>query len=41
MAKKILTFEEFIGSNERTPENIAAYAAYLKENQEHVWPAKG
>lgn len=36
MADKILTYEEFTGSSERTPEKIASYIAYLKENKQ-VW----
>lgn len=30
MAEKVLTYEEFTGSSERTPEKLAAYAEYLK-----------
>ncbi len=40
MANDVLTYEQFTGSSERTPEKIAAYVAYLKENKEKVWPKK-
>jgi hypothetical protein len=40
MANKILTYEEFTGSKERTPEKIAAYAAYLNENKKKAWSTK-
>lgn len=38
MAEKILTYEEFTGSNERTPEKVHAYFVYLKENgKQQIW----
>lgn len=30
----ILTFEQFIGSNNKTSENLLKYAEYLKTNKE-------
>ena len=37
---KLLTYKEFTGSEERTPEKIAAYTAYLKENNQKNWNSK-
>jgi len=34
MAEKVLTYEEFTGSSERTPEKVAAYAEYLKNHSD-------
>jgi hypothetical protein len=33
MAEKVLTYEEFTGSSERTPEKVAAYLEYLKAHE--------
>lgn len=32
MANKILTYEEFTGSSDKTKDKILAYANYLKNN---------
>lgn len=38
--EKVLTYEEFTGSVEKTPEKIAEYLAYLKVNGREIWKNK-
>jgi len=34
MAEKVMTYEEFTGSNERTSEKVQAYLNYLRINEQ-------